>query len=342
MINNASGGVGTFAVQIAKTLGAEVTGVCSTRNVEMVRSIGADHVFDHTKEDFTRSGQRYDLILDNLGTHSFSAYRRVLAPQGMVIPNTGHAGMGYLLRASLLSARGRQVGKMFSGAPTTEDLVFLKELLESGKITPIIDRTYPLSQTPAAMGYAAQGHGRGKVVITVDQHDASDGGTMTSAAASEPRRSKAEKFWDRLARTWDKPTEESEQTDTKVLAKTRPYLKATDTVLDYGCAKGSVDLKLAAAVKAIHGIDISSTMIAAAREAAEARGVANVSFAKATIFDEGLERESFEVVLAFSIFHLLEDAPKALRRIDELLKPGGLLISVTPCLGERGTLRSGA
>ena len=137
-----------------------------------------------------------------------------------------------------------------------------------------------------------------------------------------PRRSKAEKFWDRLARNWDKPTEESDQTDTKVLAKTRPYLKATDTVLDYGCAMGSVDLKLAAAVKAIHGIDISSKMIAAAREAAEARKVANVSFSKATIFDESLERESFDVVLAFNIFHLLEDAPKALRRIERTAETG--------------------
>ena len=161
---------------------------------------------------------------------------------------------------------------------------------------------------------------------------------MTSAAALEPRRDKAEKFWDILARTWDKPTDESEHADTKVLAKTRPYLKATDTVLDYGCAKGSLDLKLAAAVKAIHGIDISSKMIAAAREVAEARKVANVSFTKATIFNESLERESFEVVLAFNIFHLLKDAPKALPRIGELLKPGGLLISVTPCLGEKGTL----
>ena len=159
---------------------------------------------------------------------------------------------------------------------------------------------------------------------------------MTSS--SDPRKSKAEKFWDRLARRWDKPTEESEQTDTKVVAKTRPYLKATDTVLDYGCAMGSVDLKLAAAVKAIHGIDISSTMIAGAREAADARGATNVSFAKATIFDESLERESFEVVLAFNIFHLVEDVPKALLRIGELLKPDGSLISVTPCLGEKGTL----
>ena len=172
LINNASGGVGTFAVQIAKTLGAEVTGVCSTRNVEMVRSIGADHVFDYTKEDFTRSGQRYDLVLDNIGTHSFSAYRRVLTPEGIVIPNTGHAGMGYILKASLLSAVDRHVGGMFSGTPTTEDLVFLRGLLEAGKITPVIDRTYPLSETPAAMAYAAQGHVRGKVVITVGRHDA--------------------------------------------------------------------------------------------------------------------------------------------------------------------------
>jgi 2-polyprenyl-3-methyl-5-hydroxy-6-metoxy-1,4-benzoquinol methylase len=161
---------------------------------------------------------------------------------------------------------------------------------------------------------------------------------MTSAAASEPRRSKSEKFWDRLARTWSKPTEESDQIDTKVLAKTRPYLKATDTVLDYGCAMGSVDLKLAGAVKAIRGIDISSKMIAGAREAADARKAANVSFAKATIFDGSLERESFDVVLAFAIFHLLEDGPQAVRRIGELLKPGGLLISATPCSGEKGTL----
>jgi 2-polyprenyl-3-methyl-5-hydroxy-6-metoxy-1,4-benzoquinol methylase len=161
---------------------------------------------------------------------------------------------------------------------------------------------------------------------------------MSSGTVSKPRRTKAERFWDRLARAWGKPIEDPEQTDTKVLAKTRPYLEATDTVLDYGCAKGSVDLRLAAAVKAIHGIDISSKMIAAAREAADARKTANVSFAKATIFDESLQRESFDVVLAFAIFHLLEDGPNTLRRISELLKPGGLLISVTPCLGEKGTL----
>ena len=167
LINGASGGVGTFAVQIAKALGAEVTGVCSAGNVDLLRSIGADHVVDYTKEDFTRGTQRYDLILDNIGTHSFSAYRKVLTPQGIVIPNTGHAGMGYLLRASLLSARDRQVGRMFSGSLNSENLLTVKELTESGKLTPVIDRTYPLSETPAAMGYAARGHVRGKVVITV-------------------------------------------------------------------------------------------------------------------------------------------------------------------------------
>jgi 2-polyprenyl-3-methyl-5-hydroxy-6-metoxy-1,4-benzoquinol methylase len=161
---------------------------------------------------------------------------------------------------------------------------------------------------------------------------------MTSTAASEPKRSKAEKFWDRLARTWAKPAAGADQPDTTVLAKTRPYLKATDIVLDFGCAKGSVDLRLAGAVKAIHGIDISSRMVAAARETADAREAANVSFAQATIFDDSLERESFDVVLAFAIFHLLENAPEVLLRIGELLKPGGLLVSVTPCLGEKGTL----
>jgi 2-polyprenyl-3-methyl-5-hydroxy-6-metoxy-1,4-benzoquinol methylase len=161
---------------------------------------------------------------------------------------------------------------------------------------------------------------------------------MTSAAASERKRSKAEKFWDRLARTWAQPDAGADQPDTTALAKTRPYLKATDAVLDYGCAKGSVDLRLAGAVRAIHGIDISSKMIAAAREAADAREAVTVSFSQAAVFDDSLERESFDVVLAFAILHLLEDAPEVLLRIGELLKPGGLLVSVTPCLGEKGPL----
>jgi NADPH:quinone reductase-like Zn-dependent oxidoreductase len=167
LINGASGGVGTFAVQIAKAFGAEVTGVCSTRNVDMVLSLGADHVIDYTQDDFTRSGPRYDLILDNVGNRSFSDLRRALTPQGTLIPNTGHAGMGYVLKAFVLSAFVRQQGSPFISTPNHEDLVILKELLESGKVRPVIDRTYPLSQTPAAMGYIGEGHARGKVVIVV-------------------------------------------------------------------------------------------------------------------------------------------------------------------------------
>ena len=167
LINGASGGVGTFAVQIAKSLGAEVTGVCSTRNVDRVRSIGADHVIDYTQEDFTQGGQRYDLILDNVGNYSFSDLRRVLTPQGKVQPNTGHAGMGYVVRAFVLSLFLRQQGSMLLAVPTHEDLLILKELIESGKVTPVIDRTYRLSETPEAMGYVGEGHAQGKVVITV-------------------------------------------------------------------------------------------------------------------------------------------------------------------------------
>jgi NADPH:quinone reductase-like Zn-dependent oxidoreductase len=167
LINGASGGVGTFAVQIAKSLGAEVTGVCSTRNVDMVRSIGADHVIDYTQEDFTQSGQRYDLILDNVANRSLSDCRRALAPQGKLIPNSGHAGIGYVLKAFVLSVFVSQQGRPFVSTPNQADLVVLKELLESGQVTPVIDRAYPLSETPEAMGYAGEGHARGKVVITM-------------------------------------------------------------------------------------------------------------------------------------------------------------------------------
>jgi NADPH:quinone reductase-like Zn-dependent oxidoreductase len=167
LINGASGGVGTFAVQIAKAFGAEVTGVCSTRNVDMVRSIGADHVIDYTQEDFTQTGQRYDLILDNVASRSFSDLRRALTPQGIIIPNSGHSGMGYIIKAFVRSAFVRQQGRSFIAIPNNEDLVVLKELVESGKVTPVIDRTYPLSETPEAFRYLDEGHARGKVVITV-------------------------------------------------------------------------------------------------------------------------------------------------------------------------------
>jgi NADPH:quinone reductase-like Zn-dependent oxidoreductase len=167
LINGASGGVGTFAVQIAVAFGAEVTGVCSTRNVDLVRSIGADHVVDYTREDFTRNGQRYDLILDNVASRSFSDLRRTLTPQGKIIPNSGHAGMGYVFKAYALSLVRRQHGSMYLAVPNSRNLATLKDLIEAGKVTPVIDRTYPLSETPAAFRYLVQEHARGKVVITV-------------------------------------------------------------------------------------------------------------------------------------------------------------------------------
>jgi len=170
LINGASGGVGTFAVQIAKALGAEVTGVCSTRNLEMVRSIGADRVIDYTQEDFTASGQRYDLILDNVANRSFSDLRRALAPQGKIIPNSGHGGMAYVFKAYILSMFGRRQMRPFLSSINNRDLVVLKELIESGKVIPVIDRTYPLEEVPEAFRHLEQSHARGKVVITVG-HD---------------------------------------------------------------------------------------------------------------------------------------------------------------------------
>jgi NADPH:quinone reductase-like Zn-dependent oxidoreductase len=167
LINGASGGVGTFAVQIAKALGAEVTGVCSTRNVDMVRSLGADDVVDYTQEDFTQSGQHYDLILDNVASHSFSDLMRVLTPQGLIVPNSGHAGMGYVFKAFLLSPFLRQLASMYLAVPTGKDLTQLKEWLESGKVKPVIERTYPLHEAPEAFRYLDKEHARGKVIITV-------------------------------------------------------------------------------------------------------------------------------------------------------------------------------
>jgi len=175
LINGASGGVGTFAVQIAKAFGAEVTGVCSTRNVELVRSIGADHVVDYTKEDFTRGGQRYDLILDNVGNHPLSDYRRILTPKGTAVivggggPNDG-SWIGPLvtpIKAVLYSPFVSQTFTMFLAELTQADLTALSDLMQAGKVTPVIDRRYPLSETPAAIRYLEAGHARGKVVITL-------------------------------------------------------------------------------------------------------------------------------------------------------------------------------
>jgi len=170
LINGASGGVGTFAVQIAKALGAEVTGVTSTRNVEMVRSIGADHVVDYTRDDFTTAAERYDLILDNVGNHSMAQTRRALTPSGTLISNGGgHADgkLGRTVRAMLVSMFVKQQASPTVKTQNHDDLVALKGLVEAGKVTPVIDRTYPLIETPAAIGHVAAGHARGTVVIAV-------------------------------------------------------------------------------------------------------------------------------------------------------------------------------
>jgi NADPH:quinone reductase-like Zn-dependent oxidoreductase len=174
LVNGASGGIGTFTVQIAKAFGADVTGVCSTRNVDMVRSIGADRVIDYTQEDFTQSGQRYDFILDIVASHSLSDTRRALTPKGTLVPNSGTKGMGYVVKANLLSLLSRaprslvrQKTRTFVSSPKHEDLVVLKELVEAGQVTPVIDRTYPLSETTDAIGFVEEGHTQGKVVIAV-------------------------------------------------------------------------------------------------------------------------------------------------------------------------------
>ncbi len=171
LVNGASGGVGTFAVQIAKSFGTEVTGVCSTRNLEMVRSIGADHVIDYTREDFTRDGPRYDLIYDAVGNRSVSAYKRALRPQGTCVI-AGFSGMSRLFQhvigGRLMSMAGnKKIGLMGLAKPNQKDLVIMKELLEAGKVVPVIDRRYPLGETAEAIRYLEAGHARGKVVISV-------------------------------------------------------------------------------------------------------------------------------------------------------------------------------
>jgi NADPH:quinone reductase-like Zn-dependent oxidoreductase len=175
LITGASGGVGTFAVQIAKAFGAVVTGVCSTRNVDMVRSIGADHVIDYTQEDFTQSEQRYDLILDNVGNHSLADTRAALTPNGTLLANGAPVsgwigGLGRPAAALALSLIVSQQGRPFVSLPTKDDLATLKDLAETGKITPVIDRTYPLGQTPEAVAYVGEGHAQGKTIITVDEN----------------------------------------------------------------------------------------------------------------------------------------------------------------------------
>ena len=174
LINGASGGVGTFAVQLAKSFGAEVTGVCSTRNVPLVQSLGADHVIDYTREDFTKGGELYDLIVDTIGNHPLLEYRRVLTPKGMFIligaPNEGRwlGGVSVMLKAMMLSPFVSQQFVPFLAELNQKDLTVLGDLMRAGKLTPVIDRRYKLSEVPAAIRYLEQGHARGKVVIRVE------------------------------------------------------------------------------------------------------------------------------------------------------------------------------
>src|SRR5438477_2180170 len=177
LINGASGGVGTFAVQIAKSFGADVTGVCSTRNLDMVRSLGADHVIDYTKEDFTKGADRYDIILDNVANHSLSECRRVLNPDGKYVLIGGGGvnesrwlgpGLTHALKAMFLSKFVSQKMGMMLAELNQKDLTALADLMQSGKVTPVIDKTYTLGELPQAIEYLEQGHARGKVVVKVD------------------------------------------------------------------------------------------------------------------------------------------------------------------------------
>jgi NADPH:quinone reductase-like Zn-dependent oxidoreductase len=172
LINGAAGGVGTYAVQIAKEWGAEVTGVCSTRNVDLVKSIGADHVIDYTQDDFTRGGQRYDLMLDMIGNHSLSKCRRVLALSGTFVVLGGPKGrwirpVDRVLKVLVLSPFVSQTMISRTAVRRKEDLGLMCELMETGKVIPVIDRTFPLRGVPEAIRYLEEGHARGKVVIAV-------------------------------------------------------------------------------------------------------------------------------------------------------------------------------
>jgi NADPH:quinone reductase-like Zn-dependent oxidoreductase len=176
LINGASGGVGTFAVQIAKSYGAGVTGVCSTRNLEMVRSIGADRVIDYTRENYTEGEERYDVIIDNVGNHPLLANKRVLSPEGRYIliggggPDAGNwiGPLAGPVKMFVLSPFVSQEMRFFVAQLTAEDLALMGELIEAGTVTPVIDRRYPLSEVPAAIAYLEEGHARGKVIITVE------------------------------------------------------------------------------------------------------------------------------------------------------------------------------
>jgi len=171
LINGAGGGADTFAVQIAKSFGAEVTGVDSTRKLDIMRSVGANHVIDYTKEDFTKSGQRYDLILDMAAYHSIFDYKRALSPKGIYVMVGGSMALMFqvLFLGSLISMTTSKKMGILAHKPN-KDLAFMKELLEAGKVVPVIDRRYPLSEVPEALRYFGEGHARGKLVITLEEY----------------------------------------------------------------------------------------------------------------------------------------------------------------------------
>jgi NADPH:quinone reductase-like Zn-dependent oxidoreductase len=196
LINGTSGGVGSFAVQIAKSFGAEVTGVCSTRNLNMARSLGADHVIDYTQEDFTQNGQHYDLILAANGYHPISDYKRALNPKGIFVATGGSMAQTFeaMLQGPIISMTGsKKMGNMLV-KPNKNDLVFMQKLIEAGKVVPIIDRRFPLSEFARAFQYLEEGHTQGKVVITVHQAQPDKSLRQPAAipvpfiAASEPGR----------------------------------------------------------------------------------------------------------------------------------------------------------
>ena len=167
LINGASGGVGTFAVQIAKAYGAKVTGVCSPRHIDAVRSIGADHVIDYTQEDFTRGSARYDVILDNVANHPLRACRHALTTTGVHVPNSGHSGMSYIIKTRLVSLFVKQQDSGYMATAKPGDLIELRELIEAGKISPVVDKTYAMSEVSDAFRHLNEGHAEGKVAIRI-------------------------------------------------------------------------------------------------------------------------------------------------------------------------------
>jgi NADPH:quinone reductase-like Zn-dependent oxidoreductase len=190
LINGASGGVGTFAVQIAKSFGTEVTAVCSTTKLDMARSIGADFSVDYTKEDFTQKDQRYDLIIAANGYHSISDYKRALAPRGTLVVTGGSAAQVFLsmfLGPMISLFRSKKVLNMGVAKPNKEDLTFLRDLLEAGKVRPVIDKRYTLSQVPDALRYLGEGHARGKIVITMEHNNDAEHAAAAEASTQPPK-----------------------------------------------------------------------------------------------------------------------------------------------------------